>query len=179
MPRGLGDNPLKKQRRQRHAASQASPATATPASPSETQTEPSQDNAQVSSSSSRSYNDVFFQRKPESSGAAANGVHEEVHMDEPVTGAPIAAAQPAPVPALPEVSASSVSEPAPTGVPVSSPGSQSSPTVESAPQPFVAPEQPKETPTERAAQPENQDETAPLQENKGGFLGRIFGRLRK
>jgi hypothetical protein len=133
----------------------------------------------ASSSSSRSYNDVFFQRRPENSGAAANSASEEIHVDDLGTTAPIAAAEVVSVSVLPEAAASASMDatavdaiavgPAPSVVTVAAPVTQ----VE------AAPEQVKPSPVNNIAQPQASVETGSHEETKTGFFSRIFGRLHK
>lgn len=188
MPRGLGDNPLKKERKTRRSTAQAVPISATPVSPSDfADSTVGQDGAQASSSSSRSYNDVFFQRRPDNSGAAANGIHEEPRSEDSGTTAPIAAAQASPISALPEVTASAVTEPAPAEVAVAPPTSSSFAPPEPVPAPSAIPEsvpEAKSVPDQPVAQPVQTPQPAPAvqtapTEEKTGFFGRIFGKLRK
>jgi len=194
LPRGLGDSPLKREKKARRAGVQGTTADVAssngPGSPSYLSTgTPSQDRVHASSSSSRSYNDVFFQRRPENSSVATNDIHEELRADDSSTTAPIAAALATPTLALPEAAASSVLEAIPADV-VSSPLAfapsvaqepvpETSVAPEYVPKANAAPEHAEAPPAKGTAQQQPSTETTPSQEAKSGFFGRIFGRLRK
>ncbi len=175
MPRGLGDNPLKREKKTRRTASQQRPFSAADVSGSVSaaSTAPIPDDAADASSSSRSYNDVFFHRRFESS-PAANSTPEQVAVEEsepaPAT-APIAAAEAAvAAPAVPEAITPSTSEPQPE-------------IHLSAPEPILPIEAPAPEPAAvqepvHVAEQVPSAEAAP-QKEKSGFLGRILGKFRK
>jgi hypothetical protein len=205
MPRGLGDNPLKREKRTRRAGTQTAYVVPALESPPDLQADAvAPESIHASSSSSRSYNDVFFMRRPEDSGAAANGAHETTSFDASSGTAPIAAAQAPDLPDVPEASPSPSLEPAPVEIaaidvaapiatPIETPPvvdiaaptevpfevSASSPAPEeAAPGPSVAVETPPAVQASQPIQPESADQ-ADSQEEKSGFFGRIFGKLRK
>lgn len=174
MPRGLGDNPLKKERKAKRASAHAAPEGAPEAATGIPANATAPESVHAASSSSRSYNDVFFQRRPENSGAAANSVSEEVHSADP---APIAAAQAAPISILPEVAASAVLDEAPAEV-LATPDPAPAAIAETIAEPSAAPE-PAAIQAEHEVQPENSADSVSQQEVKSGFFGRILGRFRK
>jgi hypothetical protein len=175
LPRGLGDNPLKKERKTKRASAHAAPLGAPEAATGVSASVSAPESVHVASSSSRSYNDVFFQRRPENSGAAANGISEEVHSADPAS---IAAVEPAPISILPEVAASAVLDEAPAEVmatPDPAPLTHTETVAEGTP----APVPPVLFQAENAVHPENSADNVSAQEVKSGFFGRILGRFRK
>ena len=159
MPRGLGDNPLKRERASRRKPRAADEVRASEASavqpPGETL---SAGVAGDHSTSSRSYNDVFFQRIPEAEAAAA------------------------PVPAIEEVT---VAAPAPETVSLPEPAVTTTMALSETVVPAgplatveVAPAPPPVTEASPAAV-EQQTTPVQAQQQKSGFFGRVFGRFRK
>jgi hypothetical protein len=173
MPRGLGDNPLKREKKVRKAASHRRSPAAPGASGSVSMASatPVSDGSADVSSSSTSYNDVFFQRRPESS-PAANSVPAEVAVQEaePVApAAPIAAADAVSTePAFPEVIASAAPEPQVEvhAMPV---------------EPDLSPVMASPAPVPEPVPVAEQSPVPPVavHEEKTGFFGRIFGKFRK
>jgi hypothetical protein len=177
LPRGLGDNPLKREKKSRRAGAQDATTNAAASSGPDARSDVTMgvtetESVYASSSSSRSYNDVFFHRRPENSGAAANSVPETSHSDGSSASAPIAAAEAFSTPGTPEMAAIAV-EPASLDVVAATPVSTPVLIAEPAPVAITAPE------INSAPQPSIFVETASPQEAKSGFFGRIFGRLRK
>lgn len=183
MPRGLGEDPLSRQRKgsKRFAAQSASAShSSQSASAVATEQGPPQ-GAVVDASSSRpaSYNDVFFRKRSEGAAVASGSGASQEPSD--LTVSPSAAAQ-QPVPGV-EASALPESEPAEAmsaapaapSVPIAAPEAHhvqqdaqfSAPVVQS---------------TEAAANPPPADEKAdggnPTPQ-QGGLLKRIFGKFRK
>lgn len=174
MPRGLGDNPLKREKKTRRTASQQRASVAdVPGSVSVASTAPVPDGTAGMSSNSRSYNDVFFHRRFEGS-PAANSAPELIAVEEsdpaPAT-APIAAAEAAlAAPAIPEAIAPSTPEPQPE-IHLAAP-EPILPIEALGPEP-VAVQEPV-----HVAEQAPSAEVAP-QKEKSGLLGRIFGKFRK
>jgi len=179
MPRGLGDNPLKEKKRARRTGTRTPHTAVGSESPVDSPAVSGQESVQASSSSSRSYNDVFFQRLPENPGVAANSAPEEIRPDESSAAAPIAGSTAVDAQSIPEVAASAVLEQAPfeaipaATAPATFTSPEPSPAVEIAPEPALS------SLAVAIAQPAPSPGTAPQQEAKTGFFSRIFGRRHK
>ena len=172
MPRGLGDNPLKRERKARRGIQQTVHLETPPVIE---QTPPPADSVGIDSleeqsePSSRSYNDVFFQRRPDDlpvAGTVSPNLESSpsfVEVVSPTQETALEAAAeviPPPVPeslqAQPEPVLQADVSPAPVAV---------------SPQAAVVTEAVAEVPaTPRPEQP---------QEHKSGFFGRFLSKLRK
>ena len=168
MPRGLGDNPLKRERKARRGIHQAVHMETVP---SAEQTPPPADSVGLDSLEdqskppSRSFNDVFFQRRPEDIPGPDIVPQDVAAVPVPadVVASPLEViTEPAPEFTAPAVSESPPLEPEPT------------PPAEVSPQPIeVSPQVPvvAEVPA-----PPKQEQS---EEHKSGFLGRFFSKFRK
>lgn len=190
MPRGLGDNPLKREKKLRRSSSRASRAGPSGLTTNQNPTLPagiSGPGDTHASPATTSYNDVFFHRRPEDSTSTATNVpeviHEETHVEAPadvhpevpVETAPAVEVTPveaAPAPVTETVPAAVIDTPAPVAVESIQPVAESP--VESAPVPLV------ESSTEAVVK-ETPQTLAPVAsvEEKKGFFGRIFGKWKK
>jgi hypothetical protein len=193
LPRGLGDSPLKREKKLRHSSSRRSHAgTETAAAPELGSSVPRGTNvSEVQALSSRSYNDVFFQRRPDIPAAdTVQEAHLEARADVPFesqvetpietpVAAPIEVAT-APVEAITVPDFTAVTEAAALVASEQVPSVEAAPLeaspVEVAPAPVVEP-----APEAAAvqAEPSHVAETSQQPEKKAGFLGRIFGKWRK
>lgn len=174
MPKGLGDNPLKREKKLRRSSSRPSTSAPFTASTAQGPVLPAGISAprDAYASPAASYNDVFFHRRPEEPAPSVTIVpetaHEETHVDAPV----VAPVESAPA-AIPEVVPTETFDP-PAPVPVE------------IIQPVVA------VPIESA--PEHSEESSPVAivqetasppapvaaaDEKKGFFGRIFGKWKK
>jgi len=181
LPRGLGDNPLKKEKRVRRVGARANAASATgPESPSYVSADVAgPETVDTSSSGSRSYNDVFFQRRPENFVPGENSTPEEIHTVDSGTTTPAAVAESISAPILPEVAVFTSTERAPIDAVAETPAPAPVTVVAPVLQHEVAPERVEPPPVNNVAQPQTPTEPAPREEAKTGFFGRIFGRLHK
>jgi hypothetical protein len=182
LPRGLGDNPLKREKKLRRSSSR--PARSGPSAPATDQASglpvgiAGPGDAHTSATTA-SYNDVFFHRRPEelASGPAivpeaTHEVHEETHIEPPVE-APVTAPVPAAPDPVTEVLPVQAFD-APTPVPVET----VQPTV------AIPAESPADHPAEAPSAPAALDESQPApavaaDAEKKGFFGRIFGKWKK
>jgi hypothetical protein len=180
LPRGLGDNPLKKEKRVRRVGARANAASATgPESPSYVSADVAgPETVGTSSSGSRSYNDVFFQRRPENFVPVENSTPQEIHIVDSGTTT-TAAAESVSAPVLPELAVFSSTERAPIDAVAETPAPAAVIVAEPVPQLEAAPERVESPPANNVAQPQTPTEPAPREQAKTGFFGRIFGRLHK
>ncbi|MDA4136294.1 MAG: hypothetical protein OK449_04755 [Thaumarchaeota archaeon] len=181
MPRGLGDNPLKKEKRARRVGARGNAVSATgPESPSYVSTDVAgPETIEASSQGSRSYNDVFFQRRPENFVPAENSAPEEVHAIDSGTAAHATVAELVSSPVLPEAAVFTSTERVPIDEVAETPAPVPVAVAESVPQIQAAPQLVESPPVNNVAQPLTPAQPAPREEAKTGFFGRIFGRLHK
>ena len=160
MPKGLGDSPLKRERQaRRRTSASAVNVQETVSAPSAPATVESSLNTSASAEApaGRSYNDVFFQRRPETDTGQATAQPLETASLPVEVSASASASAPDPVAVAAPVEIIAQPEPAPeVHVTASIPQLQEAPSAE--PQQTTSPE---------------------LPQPKSGFFDRIFGRLRK
>lgn len=178
MPRGLGDSPLKREKKLRRTSPQASrPSSPTPGQASATPSGPGDLGSTIGPRVS--YNDVFFQRRPETTLSPAVTAHEETHIETPLDSPPqpIAGTVPSAVTVY-DFPVEDTSRP----VEVTSPLEATAHPIET-----VAPvEEVRAEPIPLVAEPQGESSsTAPASPaaeattestDKRGFFGRIFGK---
>lgn len=204
MPKGLGDNPLKRERkRSRHTSLQPkgrqlspAPYEASPLTTPSVEASPGSPSLEGSSSvavpGSRSYNSVFFERRSDVAPSPPTGVTETATLDAPApavpevpvtTVVPEAATQDLPVPEVPEVPEVHEVEPPVDVVSVApiAPTEVTPQTISEAPAVEVAPpvESPAVTPSATPAPIASAPAPVHEPERKSGFFGRFFGKFKK
>lgn len=169
MPRGLGDSPLKREKNSRRSASHRQATVITEGGDAATATS---EGSAGASPNPDSYNDVFFQRRPESVQASSS-VPEQVSVEvsAPAVPAPTAATDSVTV-VVPQVL-----QPVAIALPAPEPYVEAPEAAAASPEPpsqlAAAPE------PVQVAVPSHTAVAAPVNEAKPGFFGRIFGKLRK